>query len=153
MGVLFFVQTSVVSKIAPQVTTDLLTTWFLILLVFLSPIKCITIGILTALALETYYTVPQNLYLSAYFILGTLVVLVRNHISWRNLSPWITMFVVGSLWMSFVEMFFILVKSPATTLLSLQYLTTVLLRAGISLGFGLWIVNHQVMKQLKDHKD
>lgn len=148
--VMLFIQTTLIPKIIPNITTELITIWLCLFSVFLSPLRCILFGFLAALGLETHYLVPASFYMFNYWIVGILIVLVRNHISWRNYWPWLTTFLLASLWINTSETFMLIVKSNNYGHTPWQYATSLLIRLTFTTAVGFFIVSRQIIGQFEE---
>ncbi|MBP6216966.1 MAG: hypothetical protein KA436_00090 [Oligoflexales bacterium] len=87
----------------PWLYCDLLTTWLCIVFVHASAFQAVYTTILTVLLLETHGASPFGLYLCFYWILGSLIFLLRSHISWQKYSPWLSLITCAQLFFVCLE--------------------------------------------------
>jgi len=113
---------------------DLVTPWLVYNFIVLSTPAAMVQGLLGALALEGHGSVPGGLYLCSYWIMGLAITMVKKHISWRNLMPWITTAMASQLWILLFESFVYLVKTSSIDFLSMRKGLEMLLRLLITFG-------------------
>ncbi|NRA44888.1 MAG: hypothetical protein HRU09_08035 [Oligoflexales bacterium] len=121
-------QVSILPSLLSYSDLDLLTPWLVFLFIGLGTGQAMLLALLGAIALENHGTFPAGLYFCSYWIMGTLISLLKKHISWRNTLPWIATFTISQLWIVLFETFVFLVKTSNLLFLDLKYGTGVFIR-------------------------
>lgn len=136
LSLLFIV--SLQTLIIPSVTgiqyIDLVTPWLVYNFIVLGTTKAMLQGFIGAMALEGHGSSPAGLYLCSYWIMGLCIIMVKKHISWRNLMPWITTLMVSQLWILLFEIFVYLVKTSSFEFFNFSSVTRILVRLLFTFG-------------------
>lgn len=129
---------------------DLLTPWMIFIFVNASPWKILVLSAFAAFGLETHLSVPAGLYFCAYLVFAMIVIVIRNHLSWRRLVSWLTMFSLFSLWVMGLETFFSLLKVQDTEHYEPLYFAFLIPRFVVAVGFGLFMLNKLGLMYIED---
>jgi hypothetical protein len=115
---------------------DILTPWLVVSFVVESPFKASTIWLLGAMFLETSTDAPKGLYLCAYWIVLSTLLLSRKTLSWKHAVPWLVTFFFASFWIGNFETLMIFLRQDAKQL-DFMYFFGQLIRVIISCLFGM----------------
>ena len=138
---LTFVQLTILPSILPaMVFIDLLTSWLALSLVFHSQFRAYLLTLLSGIILETHLSVPIGFILSPYFCFAVLVLNIRNHISWRRISSWVTLLGAFQLWLMGFKLLFAIMHYEKHPLISVNQLAQFLITAIGSVLFGLLLI-------------
>jgi hypothetical protein len=133
-------QTAILPTFLPkQLVTDLLTPWLAVAVVLLPTHRAIPLILLSALLIETRSAAPAGLYITAYWILGTVVTLSRNAISWNNRAPWLSLVIFSEVWIFGAEYLVALLAGQEASMDYRLYLYQAA-RIAMSAFFGLFVI-------------
>lgn len=116
-------------------TVDLITPWLLVAFVKLPPHRYLTLGLIGGLAWETHSSAPVGTYICAYWILGAIILTIRETFSWHHWVPWLSSFAVAQIWIITFEAVVISV-SRDPSIFDFYYCFAQLLRTGFTIAFG-----------------
>lgn len=143
-------QMTVIPSLFQWFPVDIVTPWLAYSVVMLTTSWGMTLSLLGALILENHSAVPAGFYICTYWIMATLIVVVKNHISWFNAMPWFTTFVVCQLWLVIFESFVYIVKTSHFEYFDLGQLGSMLARVTSSVLLGLWIANANFARNVEE---
>lgn len=136
LSLLFIVslQTLIIPSVTGVQYIDLVTPWLVYNFIVLGTTTAMVQGFIGAIALEGHGSSPAGLYLCSYWIMGLCIIMVKKHISWRNLMPWITTLMVSQLWILLFETFVFLVKTSSFEFFNLSSVSRILVRLMFTFG-------------------
>ncbi len=93
---------------------SLLTPWLVVTFVVAPSHVSFTLLVLGALFLETNSAAPRGLYLTAYWVIFSVLTLARKSLSWRHAVPWLVTFFFASFFvLNFESLLIFLRQDPA----------------------------------------
>lgn len=104
-------QVTILPSILSVYCIDLLSPWLAIIFVVYKAPRSMLLALIGSLTYENHSSVPAGLYFSAYWVLGILIILVKNHLSWRNILPWVTTAALSEFWIILFESFVSVLKN------------------------------------------
>lgn len=99
-----------------HIPIDILTPWLVISFIVGSPLQAFLMWFLGSMFLETTGSVPKGLYLCAYWIILSVLMLSRRTLSWKLVIPWLVTFFLSSFWISFFEMLMVSLRQDSKQL-------------------------------------
>lgn len=121
------------------ISIDLLTPWLCLSFIFYTPLRSLVMLLIASLSLESHSAVPLGLYFTSYWMIGSIITLLKHSISWINVSSWVT-YIASSLFL------IILIKTLVVSILSSlnlasQYLFSpqLWIHFALSLSLGVWL--------------
>ena len=129
-------QVAIIPTFFPALTIDLMTSWLAVCVIAMSPPRGLIMAAVGAIGIELHTTVPAGFYVCSYWIMGTLIIAVKPHISWRNILPWMTIFCASQLFMILFENMVYLVKVGNFSYFDLWYFANLVVRIGMGALFG-----------------
>ena len=119
-----------------HIPIDILTPWLVVSFVVGSPFQATLIWFLGSLMVETSVDVPKGLYLCAYWIILSTLLLSRKTLSWKHAVPWLVTFFFASFWIENFETLTIFLRQDPKQL-DFGYFFGQLIRVTISCLFGM----------------
>lgn len=130
-------QVSIIPSLLPFFAVDLLTPWLVFNFIALGTSHGFILAILSSMALESHSTISAGIYFCTYGIIGTIICMVKKHISWQNFMPWSTTFLLSQFWVILFETIVFLVKTGNALFFNLSYGMNALFRMLSTFVFGL----------------
>ena len=138
---LAFIQLTILPSMLPaMVFIDLLSPWLALSLVFHSHFRAYLLTLISGILLETHLPVPIGFILSPYFCFAVLVLNIRNHISWRRISSWVTLLAIFQLWLMGFKLLFDMMHYDKQQLINLSQSVQFLMTGIGSVLFGLLLI-------------
>ena len=136
VGAIAIIQTTILPTFLPRgMVLDLLTAWVAIAIVLLPTSRALPLIVLAGLLVETRSAAPAGLYITAYWMLATAIILSRNAISWTNRSPWLSLVIFCETWM-FAAEFLVALLAGQEPPLNYRFYIFQAIRIAISSYFG-----------------
>lgn len=132
-------QFSVIPSLAGARYLDFVTPWLTYHFITMRTGSAMLQGIIGSLALELHGSAPAGLYLCAYWVMGLVIISIRQHISWRNPAPWISVMMISQLWIILFELFVYLIKVASLEYFNSDILLTILCRLLFTFMFVLML--------------
>ncbi len=129
---------------------DLLTIWLCYHFIVLAPAPALAMGLIAALMLENHSTVPEGTYICIYWILAIVLNLLRDHLSWRDYSPWLACFFIAGIGVFLFETIVTCVKTGDYGYFTLFIVAQKLLGITLSTLFGLALVQRHFLASGRD---
>ena len=152
LTIILLLQVILCNRLFPFATTEIVIAWLIPYFIINPPGRCIVVGVLASIALETYYAVPVGFYGVTLWVIGTLIIWGRNHISWRNHLPWIVILALSSLWINLCEILLVATRSSWNLSSSLEQATTYGLRIIFVVAVGTFVVQKHLSSRLEDNE-
>ena len=135
------IQVTILPGFLPEgIFIDLLTPWLALSLVLHSHFRAYSLTLFAGIVLETHLSVPIGFILSPYFCFSVLILNIRNHISWRRVSSWFTLFILFQIWLFSFKLLFDMMHYEKQTILNLTKLLQFLVNITSSALFGLMLI-------------
>ncbi len=136
---------------AQKIFVDLITPWLMIVFVFRSPLKILSVSALAILLLETHSGFPRGLLACLYWMMGVCVYSLRHHISWASFLPWIAVFFLSQVLVNSLEAvaFWTQNFSPFS-FFSFSFLS-ILVNGMLSCFFGLFVIYTSRLDTLEEY--
>ncbi len=138
--ILGFLEFSFFPKILPSyLHFDLLTPWLVLVYISQPYFRAIMLGFLICITKEAHFIVPAGYFFVPYIMIGCLVFLVREHLSWEKNTSWVFMILIGQIIMTSLH----ITINPINDSVSLTYYTSQVLQfiSSIALGFIIILYN------------
>lgn len=138
------------TRLLPQMLFGLILPWIVILFVMDTKKQGIFYAMVAAFMLESYQSTPAGFYFFSFASIASLLFITRNHISWRRLFPWVVVFTLCTLWISFYEVMLLSIKTKNSDWLSQNLAFEIFINLVCCILFGLWLVKKQVMTYFEE---
>ena len=138
--ILGFLEFSFFPKILPSyLHFDLLTPWLVLIYISQPHLRALLLGTFICITKEAHFIVPAGYFFVPYIMIGCLVFLIREHISWEKNTSWTFMILIGQMIMTALH----LAINPINDSTSLAYYTSHGLQfmSSITLGFLMILYN------------
>jgi hypothetical protein len=123
------------------ILVDVVTPWLVYSFVRTPNYKFITLALVATLALETHNAGPRGLYFCIYWVIGAVIFLMRETLSWRHFVPWLFTFADAEIWLVLFEGL-VIGLSRDSSQLNAAYCFAQFLRIIIATSFGAFLVQY-----------
>ena len=137
--VVIFLQVTITYSILGSFgAVDLITPWVVITAIRQRALQATLLGGMAGFVLETRLAVPAGLYVSAYWILVSVLVQVRGALSWRYKTSWFVSYVLATLWLICFEGFVVNFQESGQ-IFSLDFVGASILKLLVAAGYGMYL--------------
>ena len=124
---------------------DILTPWLVVSFVVGTPLQVMTAWLLGAMFLETASNAPKGMYLCAYWIVLSILLLTRRTLSWKLVIPWLVTFFLSSFWIGNFETLIVFLRQDPTQL-DFGYFFSQLVRVILTCFIGMAMAQPWMMR-------
>ena len=143
-------QVAIIPSVISYSRVDILTLWLIYTFVRLNVSQGMLIAFVGAWTLENHGTYPAGFYFCSYWVMGILINLIKNHISWRNILPWLVVFVCSQTWLILFEVLVFSIKTGSLIFFGTDYVIGVLIRMTFAILSGI-VAAKMILQNTEDN--